>query len=89
LSFQPEAASVPFMDESVLSQAITIPADRGPADIAAAALTPAGQAALATAQALAKQAIAPATLRAYKADWTHFARWCAAHAKAACRQSQA
>ena len=36
--------------------------------------TPAGQAALAAAQALAKQAAAPATLRAYKADWTHFAR---------------
>ena len=41
--------------------------------------TPAGQAALATAQALAKQAAAPATLRAYKADWTHFADWCTAH----------
>jgi integrase len=43
------------------------------------ALTPAGQAALATAQALAQQATAPATLRAYKADWTHYADWCAAH----------
>ena len=41
--------------------------------------TPAGQAALATAQALAKQAAAPAILRAYKADWTHFADWCTAH----------
>jgi integrase len=41
--------------------------------------TAAGQAALATAQALARQATAPATLRAYKADWTHFAEWCAAH----------
>jgi hypothetical protein len=42
-------------------------------------LSPAGQAALAAAQALAKRATAPATLRAYKADWTHFSQWCAAH----------
>ena len=41
--------------------------------------SPAGQAALDAAQALAKQATAPATLRAYKADWTHFAQWCTAH----------
>ena len=41
--------------------------------------TPANQAALAAAAALAKQAAAPATLRAYKADWSHFAAWCAAH----------
>jgi integrase len=46
---------------------------------AAPALTPAGQAALAAAQALARKATAPATLRAYKADWTHFSDWCAAH----------
>ena len=26
-----------------------------------------------------RQATAPATLRAYKADWTHFSQWCAAH----------
>ncbi len=43
------------------------------------ALTPAGQAALAAAHALARKATAPATLRAYKADWTHFAAWCDAH----------
>jgi integrase len=42
-------------------------------------LTPAGLAALAAAQTLAKRATAAATLRAYKADWTHFAQWCAAH----------
>jgi len=42
-------------------------------------LTPAGAAALAAAQALAKQATSSATLRAYKADWTHFSEWCAAH----------
>lgn len=41
------------------------------------ALTPAGQAALARAQAFARQAVSPATLRAYKADWTHYAAWCA------------
>jgi integrase len=39
-------------------------------------LTPAGQAALEVAQAFAHQAVAPATLRAYKADWTHYAAWC-------------
>ena len=38
--------------------------------------TTARQAALETAQALARKAAAPATLRAYKADWTHFAQWC-------------
>ncbi len=41
--------------------------------------TAAGQAALDTAQALARKAAAPATLRAYKADWTHYAAWCAGH----------
>jgi integrase len=40
--------------------------------------TPAGQAALAAARRLARQASAPATLRAYRADWQHFADWCAA-----------
>ena len=38
-----------------------------------------GAAALAAAQAFAKNATSAATLRAYKADWTHFAQWCAAH----------
>ena len=33
--------------------------------------------ALAAVQALARKAAAPATLRAYKADWTHYAAWCA------------
>jgi site-specific recombinase XerD len=32
---------------------------------------------LAAARALARQAAAPATLRAYRADWTHYAAWCA------------
>ena len=42
------------------------------------ALTEAGQAALDAARALGRNAAAPATLRAYKADWTHYAAWCAA-----------
>ncbi len=41
--------------------------------------TAAAQAALDAAQALARHAAAPATLRAYKADWTHYADWCAEH----------
>ena len=45
---------------------------------AAQPLTAAGLAALAAAQALVKKATAAATLRAYKADWTHFSHWCAA-----------
>ena len=44
----------------------------------ATALTLEGAAALEAAQHLARNASAPATLRAYKADWTHFADWCAA-----------
>jgi integrase len=43
----------------------------------AASLTQAGQAALEAAEALAGKSASPATLRAYKADWTHFAGWCA------------
>jgi hypothetical protein len=39
--------------------------------------TPAGLAALEAARALARQAAAPATLRAYRSDWTHYAAWCA------------
>ena len=39
--------------------------------------TEAGQAALDAAQALGRNAAAPATLRAYRADWTHYAAWCA------------
>ena len=37
-----------------------------------------GAAALAAAQELARKSSAPATLRAYKADWIHFSDWCAA-----------
>jgi integrase len=39
--------------------------------------TPEGAAALEAAEQLARNASAPATLRAYKADWTHFSNWCA------------
>jgi integrase len=39
--------------------------------------TEAGLAALEAARALARKAAAPATLRAYRADWTHYAAWCA------------
>ena len=81
------------MDDSAPIQTITPAGDRtrpdaGEAAVAAAlpTLTQAGAAALAApslacsvAQALAKKATAAATLRAYKADWTHFAAWCTAH----------
>jgi integrase len=40
--------------------------------------TAAGLAALEAARALARKAAAPATLRAYRADWAHYAAWCAA-----------
>jgi len=39
----------------------------------------AGIEALARAQDLARRAAAPNTMRAYKADWQHFAAWCAVH----------
>ncbi len=39
--------------------------------------SPRRTAALARAQAYARQSAAPATLRAYKADWAHYAAWCA------------
>jgi len=73
------------MNESAPDGALTrsgdsLPPDAGP--VAAAAIpapTPAGQAALTAARALAKHAAAPATMRAYKADWSHFSQWCAAH----------
>jgi integrase len=75
------------MDESGPDRALTRPSGFGPPDaserarLTSAVLmpTPAGAAALAAAQALAKKATAAATLRAYKGDWTHFSEWCAAH----------
>ena len=50
-----------------------------PASRDTATPTTAGQAALDAAQALGRRAAAPATLRAYRADWTHYAAWCNAH----------
>ena len=55
-----------------------LPPDTGPTPMPRLP-TPAGAAALAAAQAFAGRATAAATLRAYKADWTHFAQWCATH----------
>jgi integrase len=55
-------------------QALTASPDPAPA--VAAALTEAGRAALAEAAALARSASAPATLRAYRSDWAHYAAWC-------------
>ncbi len=41
------------------------------------AVRPGGAAALEAARLLSRKASAPATLRAYKADWAHYAAWCA------------
>jgi len=56
------------------------PAAAAPALPAGAAPGPteAGRAALAQAEAFSRRSAAPATLRAYKADWEHYAAWCAA-----------
>ena len=74
------------MDDSAPIQTITpggdlMRPDAGETEVAATlpTLTQAGAAALAAAQALAKKATAAATLRVYKADWTHFSDWYAAH----------
>jgi integrase len=65
--------------EPALSGHVVVSAEPRPPDRALPAPTETGQAALAAAQAMSRQASAPATLRAYKADWQHFAEWCAAH----------
>ena len=62
-----------------------LPPEAGPTPVAGVP-TPAGEAALAAAQAFAGRATAAATLRAYKADWTHFSQWCAAHGFVRCRR---
>ena len=80
------------MDDLAPIQTITPAGDlmrldaRGTVDAALPTLSQAGAAALAApslarsvAQALAKKASAAATLRAYRADWTHFSDWCVAH----------
>jgi site-specific recombinase XerD len=71
------------MDPATPNRAVSVAADivapdRVPA-ISVPVLTPAGLAALEAARAMARKATAAATLRAYKADWTHFSQWCAAH----------
>ncbi|MBV8095660.1 MAG: site-specific integrase [Acetobacteraceae bacterium] len=53
------------------------PRGRCPASLSPPVSSGAAQAALAAAQALARKSAAPATLRAYKADWQHYAEWCA------------
>ena len=57
-------------------QAIAPAPDNAPRAVPAVP-TAAGLAALEAARALARKAAAPATLRAYRADWTHYAAWCA------------
>ena len=54
-----------------------LPPEAGPVASSALALTAAGLAAQAAAETFARKANAPATLRAYKADWAHYAAWCA------------
>jgi integrase len=70
-----ESSAVPALPDArpapALAPVVSVP-------MGAPTPTASGQAALAQAQALARQAAAPATLRAYKADWQHFAAWCAA-----------
>jgi integrase len=68
----------PTPESAPVLQGDVVPAGADPAASARAPrLTDAGQTALAAAAALARKAAAPATLRAYKADWTHYAAWCA------------
>ncbi len=55
----------------------TLASGQTPVVAAVSGPTATGAAALAAAQALASKAAAPATLRAYKADWAHYAAWCA------------
>jgi hypothetical protein len=75
------AATLAAMTESTPIQGSAV-AEILPPDTALAVapgpalLTPGGQAALAAAQVLARKAPAAATLRAYQADWAHYASWC-------------
>jgi hypothetical protein len=83
LLFHRSAAILAAMIESTPPLATAAPAGLLPPETALAVadgpppVTPGGQAALAAAQALARKATAAATLRAYQADWTHYAAWCA------------
>jgi integrase len=73
---------LPPADAAVPADAIqTIGDAAGGADIALAGTGPVSAdalAALAAAIDFAGQALAPATLRAYRADWQHFCAWCRA-----------
>jgi integrase len=78
----PDTATLPRMEPTsphrrLVARTEILPPGAG--STTAPVLTASGAAALAAAETLAKKAAAPATLRAYKADWTHFAQWCAAH----------
>jgi len=55
----------------------TLASGQAPVVAAVSGPTATGAAALAAAQGLASKAAAPATRRAYKADWVHYAAWCA------------
>ncbi|MEJ1976602.1 MAG: hypothetical protein WDN49_11370 [Acetobacteraceae bacterium] len=68
----------PSLDDAGAPQSEILAPPSGQAGRSVAPANEVGQAALAAAQALARKAAAPATLRAYKADWTHYAAWCAA-----------
>ena len=61
---------------------VPVPAAPRPADRAlvpaAAPPSAVGEAAFAAAKAYARLALAPATCRAYQADWMQFITWCAA-----------
>ena len=68
------AVAMPALTEARAAVVMPVPATVPDTEVA---LTEAGRAALAEAAALARKAAAPATLRAYKADWAHYAAWCA------------
>ena len=80
LVFNAETRSPPTMDENVSERDAVPVAMAGVSDLGLTPvpLTEAGRAALAEAAALARHANAPATLRAYRSDWAHYAAWCAA-----------
>lgn len=67
------------MDESNRTAARVASAPITPVGRLLSAPSAAGQAALATADGFSRKATAAATLRAYRADWAHFAAWCADH----------
>jgi len=72
-SFAPDAAAITAVDGAPGDTSGAVPVPVGPGPASAEAL-----AALAAAIDFAGQALAPATLRAYRADWQHFCAWCRA-----------